>query len=300
MTYFGVTPAGEFRLPPPARAEFRSEEGAPADSLSLVFPDSPGFGQPAGVRMEDAGTLLFDGAVDEWTRGGGRTELFARSLAALPLDSEALPQNYSAPSLGTIFSRHIRPYGFTGCLGDGRVFSGSLSVAKGMSDWQAAAAFCGKFLHVTPRARGRVFDASGQAPPGNTAFGAGGTAYTALEIRRRYRGYYSEVFTKSGNSGTYVLAASDPEAKALGIRRRRYLSGAFADAAALLRKADRAALEILVTCPGPPPAALLSSASVSGPELGTFAGLTVAAVFYRLDGNGELTRLTLRPAAGKS
>lgn len=298
MRYIGVFPDGETVLPAPAEAVLDSCEDAPADSFSGVFPLAESLGDLVGIKiLEASGELLFDGVTDiqrEISAAGGRVlKLAARSRAGLLLDSEAVPQTYSYPSLPMIYARHIGPYGFSGFTGSSRVFEGTMKIAKGMSEWQAAALFCTAFLQITPRVRGSVFDASGESAAQELRFGNGGIRFCSAEVKNRWCDRYSEVFAPASTGGTYVSAAKDAQTAALGIVRRKCLQSADG-AAALLASADQKSFAVTLECPGRVRAETGAPAVFSDGVLGGFTGLSVAETRYLLDSSGERTRIVLR------
>lgn len=287
----------QFTLPAPASARIGVSADAPADAFSATFPLERSPGSLTSVRaFARDGSLLFDGIADEQDEsfsGGLLLTLRARGRAALLLDSEAMPQSYAYPSLPVIFARHVAPYGFTGYLGSGRVYEGALEVEKGMSEWQAAALFCSRFLQTVPRVRGTVFDASGSAPEGVTVFGPSGVRYASLTVRRRFCDLISEILCRE-DGGTFVSVAHGAEAESLGIVRKRYLTVPGADAGRLLRKGERRAFEAVLDCAGEPPAGLGAKAEVRDPVLGKLEGMFVAQTDYSIDSGGEHCRVTLR------
>ncbi|MVB11111.1 hypothetical protein CAFE_18140 [Caprobacter fermentans] len=294
MICFGTGPEGEFRLPAPVRIRLDRDADAPADGFEGVFPMPKSCGPLTGLTIQNGdGSALFDGIVDEQEQGlsGGTLTLSARSRAALLLDNEAMPQNYVNPSLGTVFDRHVRPYGFARYLGEDKVFSGTLSVSKGMSEWAAAASFCTRFLKTEPRVVNGVFDASGAAPGREIVFGKGGVRFTSGLLRNRNCELYSEVYALDPDGGAYFLAAADSGAETLGVRRRRFLSGG-ADASAVLKKAEQSAFEAVLDCPGNIAAPPLSPARIAGTETG--GSLCVRSARYVLEAQGEHTVITLR------
>lgn len=293
MKFIGISGSVRIPLQEPVKLVYRSGEDAPADRLTAVF---AGFvsAEITGVQVDRGdGSLFFEGIVDEQAQSGGLLTLSCRSRAALLLDNEALPQKYAAPSLGLIFERHIRCYGFTSYRGNGAVFSSVFSVEKGMSEWQAAEAFCKAFLKVTPRTVGTVFDASGEAPETPVRFGSSGIRYSTLTVRHEWNKSITEVYAKS-DSGAYLLKAKDPEAEALGVVRRRFLSKPDSDAAALLAAARSKTLTLVLDCPGGIPAALFAPAAVCDPALGNFEHLAVAELRYERSSGGEHCIVTLR------
>jgi hypothetical protein len=293
VNFFALSGSVQFPLPEPVKLVFRADKDAPADRLSAAFVFSPAAGVTGLQIVEKDGSTFFDGIVDEQIQSGDLLTLSCRSRAALLLDNEALPQEYAAPSLGLIFERHLKPYGFTAFRGNGAVFSSAFSVTKGMSEWQAAEAFCKQFLKVTPRAVGTVFDASGEISEVPVRFGGiGGIRYSSLTVRHEWSKAVTEVYAKTGN--TYTLAAEDPDVKALGVVRRRFLSKADSDAAALLKAAQTKTLELVLDCPGKVPAALSAPAAVCDPALGSFENLAVAGLRQERSSGGEHCIVTLR------
>jgi hypothetical protein len=299
MIYIGITPDGRsITLPQPVSIRLNRAEDAPADGFSGIFPLTGSFGKITGLRVYGTdGALCFDGIVDEQKEscsGSRLLRLAARSRAALLLDNEALPQIYCMPSLETVFLRHVKPYGITGWTGSNKVFPGTLQITKGMSEWQAAQAFCRSFLKTEPVITDGVFDASGERPQGNLLFDLnGGVKYSSLTVNRKYCCLYSELYTQSGKSGSYAVAAQDKEAQELGVKRRRFLA-AGADAETLIHSARRKAYSVTVLCPGEIPAKLRMAAAVRDKALGSADGLYIAEINYTLDADGEFTRFTLR------
>ncbi|QEY35479.1 hypothetical protein FL966_10670 [Caproiciproducens galactitolivorans] len=299
MKYIGVTPEGEFPLPPPVSAKLVMGEDAPADGFTGVFPLVESGRRICAIRIYGQnGTLRFDGITDEQKEscGAGRTlTLAARSRAALLLDNEAIPQTYCMPSLETIFTRHIKPYGFSGFRGERRSFSGELTVTKGMSEWQAAEGFCTRFLGRKPRILEGIFDASGEILTGEMVFdNSGGIPYSAAFLEYRYCDRISEILIKPGKSGAYGTAVKDEEALSLGIRRKRCLAEGNTNADAKIRAARHKSFRAVVDCPGEICAHLLQSARVRDPVLGNLDGLYIAEIEYRLDSSGERSRYILR------
>lgn len=301
MIYSGVKPGGEeILLPAPAQVRFDSAEDAPADSFRGVFPLSRSCGTLTGLKIRsENGGELFCGTVDvqrEISSGSGNLlQLSCRNLAGLLLDSEAIPQTYGFPSLPAIFERHIKPYGFSGFQGNSNIFAGPLRIVKGMSEWQAAAAFCKKYFSVTPRVRGSVFDASGEAAQDEILFdNARGIRYFHAEVKNRCCDRFSEIFAPSGDTGAYLSAARDDETASLGIVRNRCLTKASSDAAAILKAADRKAYAVIVECPGSPQAEVGTPASLNDPLLGACRALTVSEICCISNAGGTQTRYVLR------
>jgi hypothetical protein len=206
-----------------------------------------------------------------------------------------MPQTYHMPSLQTIFTRHIQPYGFQDYIGENKAFNGELVITKGMSEWQAAAEFCTRFLKVKPRIIGDTFDASGEKPEGKIIFdNAAGTIYSSIETDYQYYHLLSELMVKSGGSGNYSPAAQNENAVSLAVRRRRYLSDGNQNADTLISTANRKAFRVVITCPGELAASLWTCAAVRDTALGTMDGLYISQIACSLDAGGESSRITLR------
>ena len=298
MTYTAVIKGKERTLPAPASVVYDCSEDAPADSFTGVFPMDEMPGAISGVRIYGAGGgLVFDGIVDiqkDISAGKTYALLSARSRAGLLLDSEPPPQSYTYPSLPVIYERHVKPYGFTGFTGSRQQYKGTVTVTKGMSEWQGVAAYCRHFLRVTPRVRGGVLDASGELPQTEVVFcNRTGVRYSSAERKNRYCDRYSETYAPPQPGGAYVLAQADSETEALGIIRKRCIASG-GGAYAAMKETDRKSCLFTVDCPGGIPAQLYSQASLKDPFLGDTAGLYVSGFNYTADGRGEHCKVMLR------
>ena len=294
------TDGTETELPAPTEARFDSADDAPADSFQGVFPFAESIGTLVRLRISGAdGGELFLGTVDVQravvSGEGNLLRLVCRSLAGLLLDSEAVPQTCVFPSLATVFERHVRPYGFSSFLGDASIYREPLRVVKGMSEWQAAAEFCEKFLRVKPRVRGTVFDASGSVESGVLALDSTrGTRYSRAEVRSRLCDRLSMIYAPDGETGVYRLAAEDAETETLGIRRNRCLTKPGTDSAAILEKAERSSFAVYADCPGAPEVAVGAPVSLNDPALGAYNGLTVSQMRCVCGADGLWTSYCLR------
>lgn len=299
MTYVGITPAGELiALPAPVSVRLNQTEDAPADGFTGVFPLRKSCGNLTKLRIYGSNhDLYFDGIVDEQKESCGneiRLMLSARSRAALLLDNEAVPQTYCMPLLETIFTRHVKPYGFSGLTGNTKTVSGELAVTKGMSEWETVQKFCTDFLKTTPHIVNGALVASGERPQGNILFDQnGGVQYSSAAVQNNYCRLYSELFVQSSASGTYSAAVQDSGAQALGVKRRRFLS-AGTNADALIKTTRRKAFAVTVICPGEVAAKLRMSASIRDEFLGAIQNLYVSEIDYTIGLDGEITRFTLR------
>lgn len=149
MSFFLWTVDGKRRkISFPIEFSYLSSVDTPADSLKAVFfIEDPKLWRTeiAQVQVELEGKQLFHGGCDKQVismgENGCRLTLWARSDAAVLLDNEAIPQEYTHVSLDEIFDRHIRPYGFQNNLGSNAKLP-FYRVGKGMSEWEAFSHFC--------------------------------------------------------------------------------------------------------------------------------------------------------------
>ena len=128
----------------------------PADSLKAEFmvPDAQDWKQEiARIELQADGRRLFRGICDRQIVGldsaGCRLTVWARSDAAVLLDNEAIPQEYSCVTLDEMFAKHLAPYGFQSDLeGEGSLLG--YQVGKGVSEWEAFSTFCQRALGRSP------------------------------------------------------------------------------------------------------------------------------------------------------
>ena len=114
----------------------------PADSLKAEFmvSDAQDWEQEiARIELQAEGRRLFRGICDRQIVGidsaGCRLTVWARSDAAVLLDNEAIPQEYSCVTLDEMFAKHLAPYGFQSDLeGEGSLLG--YQVGKGVSEWR--------------------------------------------------------------------------------------------------------------------------------------------------------------------
>jgi hypothetical protein len=66
MTFVGIGPNGDIKLPVPIRIRLDRDADAPADAFEGVFPCSAGFQPITNLKIFDSqGNVCFDGIVDE-------------------------------------------------------------------------------------------------------------------------------------------------------------------------------------------------------------------------------------------
>lgn len=287
------------------------EEGVPADDLTAVFAYGEPLEELSELVVTNAEQTLFTGIVDEqsFTRSdaGSYVKLTARSMAALLLDNEALPQSYNRPCADDIFRRHILPFGFSEYCCGKEERPARFEIPKGTTQWQALALFCRKCLGTSPAidAQGRVlmcgYEKSGEVL---TFGGKGGIVCTMVQevVRRCKR--LSRVYIKTQAGGRYTTQIDDHEAAKKGIIRQRYLNASqplsvpVSRADDMLKNAGKQSFTVLVECPECLAGCIGKRASVNL-DGRLLTGLYVAGLRYTLSGREEKTVLTLMPDCGE-
>lgn len=284
----------------PSEFRFSMEEDAPADLFRGTFPwiyEEKFLPLLSLDIYTEEGELFFRGRVDQENRtrdsSGIRLTVSARGPAAVLLDNEAVPQTYQYVSLGLLAKEHGAPYGFTRWKGDGQGFFSSLTVSKGMSEWEVLDSFCRRFLGTRLRIRETCLDASGGYGEKLVRFGTE-VPCVSLSLKYRESQRYSEILLRPENTDGYSRSVLDPEAMKLGTRRRRLLSGTEQKARELLEKSKKQAFTLQAVCPGAPRAGLWDRAETADESFGGQKDLYVAGICYEGSGRGEYSRYTLR------
>ena len=196
----------------------------PASGMALSFPCEEALPQMHSVRLLSGDKELFYGLVDKQTlrrdKGGMRAAFSARGMAAAALDNEAQPRVYGKVNMSELFTRHLRPHGFTQLEGGGNTYLRGYTVAKGMSDWEAFSAFCRMSVSKKPYVKGSSVLLG--TPPTKTHTLTEGSGILALEHALDRYGVLSEIWLRN-QQGLYSSVLSNPQAQALRVQRRRYL-----------------------------------------------------------------------------
>lgn len=295
----------------PEKVSLTLDRDAPAHSLTARFPLTMGQDQldlPEyhTVTLEKDGATFFRGLIDEqeveFAANGASLTVSARSLAALLLDNEALPQTYYVPSVRLIYQRHAQPYGFAPFQGRDRTFSTKLQIEKGISEWEVIETFCRDYLETQPQVTLEGALKMEPETPGTAVLfsNTGGIPYaSAKEATLRYQ-RISQVWVRSERLGTYSTRVLDEKALGEGINRRRLLNSVddtqtpVFRGKQLLKKSREGSYELRLTCPGEWILEPETAARLEDPVLGRRENLVVAGIGYLLDTGGERTQVTLR------
>ena len=299
MKFYGKNENGRFLLPEAVGVEIDSEYGVPADSLTVRFSGET-IPELYGIEAcTDEGELLFRGVVDEQettqTAFGSESAVYARSLAALPLDNECEPGEYADPSLEVIAKRHLERFGIV-CGEHPKAVFGKMNVSRGQSHWTAVKTFCSVFLGTVPRVSCTGEFRSNCFTRGETLiFGGSGIGFTSIKSRIDRYSRISKIYV--GTIGGTVCV-TDGDAMNRGIIRERRLSlsdsrtGTLYDAEEIIAKSKLKAKTAELVCPCFIGDIVGRTAAV---EYGSFGKkeMYVIKTRYTANGTGEKTMVTL-------
>ncbi len=284
------------------KVTLRKSTDTPAHSLSIELP----FGvekEVCELRLSDETGLVFEGIADEQITKfseGVKTEFSARSMEALLLDNEALPEIYKNPSSSLIFSRYGECCSLQKFEAESRSLKGLLKVYKGMSCYQVLKGFCEAVYGKTPCVFGRTLCLEGDKTQEEILFCDEGEGVVCSSIESAYSRYHliSKVVAKTAADGAYSLEVCDEESRELKIYRQRFADVSGADVVSLsrihktLKDGRDKSLSLTVSVNGRMPHILGASARViaGGKE---YKGLQVKEIIYTLKGRKEQTKITL-------
>ena len=302
MTVYGIRPDGtRISLGTPVSLFFSREKDAPADLLQARFQRNAALPPLSEVEVTDGTRLWFRGLVDEQNTSldpsGLQVELVCRSLEAILLDNEALPETLQRPTLPQIEARLLAPFGLKLGAEDPGKTAGPLFVEKGESCWAVLARFCKTEFGDDPWLDGDGLVRCEARTPREWALrgvlSAQLRTLPCKEVREvvkqssrgRYDTYYRSAAYKAGRPGT---------------PRRRYASmQGGKNPKEVLESGREDSFLLTVTCKGAWLPEKGDTASVSLPGLGTYRACPVRSVRYRSDRSGERTVLNLeRPREG--
>lgn len=314
MRYVGIGISGyNYNLEMPLYVRIDMDEDAPAHGLNVTFPISSDINQNVEelnyikVYSDDMEKLIFDGIVDEQetelSSSGAILKISSRSIVAILLDNEALPQTYYLPSIDTIFKRHVKPYGFNGYIGNNKQFSTSFKVKKGMSEWSVLESFCNDFLEVTPFfTNDRKLDITGGTSGENIIFSnkGDGFKYTSISKNVKRCDLISEVFVRCQKDGSYSNRIYSQKNIDSGIIKKCYLNSLddiktpVFRGEQIINKSLRDSFEINLVCIGGIFTEIGASASILDDSIGDINNLVVSNIRYRLSLSGEFCEVKLK------
>ncbi|MDP4119455.1 MAG: hypothetical protein Q8876_00140 [Bacillota bacterium] len=263
LSYSAITANGDtITLSTPSSLIIQKETDVPADMLTALFPTEIALPELQMLTVSDGDTTVFTGIVDEQDMAsaisGSFVKVVARSLAALLLDNEALPQNYINPTIEVIFDRHIRDYGLAGFISDKPASEGTLSVTKGVTEWYVLNSFCKNFLNTTPRiTENGMVDVSESAQKNAVLFNNNGSEiqYFISNVSIKRNKLISQVLVRTDLKSGYTFSVFNKDAVTRGVKRKRYLN-AVGDNYGMIQTADKImdignedSFDLTIVCP---------------------------------------------------
>lgn len=302
MIFYGIAVNGaRAELGQPLSLFLSRERDAPADFLRASFRVEGSLPELREMEIFQGERRWFTGLVDEQntalTANGLRVELVCRSLEAILLDNEALPEPIQTPSLPALSERLLTPFGLTLGEGDRSPMKEPFPVEKGESCWTVLERFCKRLAGTTPWVDESGAVQCAAAEPGRMRL----RNVLSAELRRLPCKEIQEVWQQSCRGGydtRYRGVGFSPGRP--GTPRRRYVSMQRGkNPREVLQTGREDAFLLAVTCQGLWWPGRGDLASVSLPGLGEFESCPVRSVQYRRDSSGERTSLVLERPVGK-
>lgn len=205
------------------------EKNVPADSLDVLFLTDMNEVEFAEIAVFDGSKCVFRGLVDEQietiSESGIMLEINARSLAALLLDNEAMPQSCCLPNMQLFMERNFSRLGFKDYIGNDKPKSGSMSITKGTSEWSVLEQYCRKFLGTYPRVNENgVIDISENEGETTVLTNEGEHKIISLSRIKKRCELISEYRVRTLRGNGYEMIISNKNAKRLGVDSVRYLN----------------------------------------------------------------------------
>ena len=230
MTIYGVTSSGkEYKLNNLLTMNINIEEKVPADDLTVTFA-SQFDDEFIFIKVLIDDKLFFLGVVDEqvvvYLEKYIYTKFLVRSMAALLLDNEALPQVYINPDETTIFNRHIKCLGIEKFCTNNKLNAGVVEISKGQSQWNVLYNFCRACLNSYPEVAtyGEVLMNGYKSDKTLKLGNKNNIPINYVHICKKQHKLISEVFVKNNYNDDYTYKLKNNIAIDKGVIRQRYLN----------------------------------------------------------------------------
>lgn len=288
----------ETQLKYPLSVILISSDDAPADSLKAVFAVCGSIPELASVIIENGKERVFNGLVDtqteEETSDGILLTITARSLECILLDNEALPQTYCMPSMPLIMERHLAPLGFTEYIGESKSFNGEMIISKGMSEWAVLEMFCRRFMETTPKIDCYGIIDITENDSDEVIYLSEKRCISKKRILKRSN-LISDIAARTYIAGGYEMMLENETAKALGVKRKRYVNSIDSEsrtvltAKKMLSDSNNSYEEIVAEYSG----CILCSVGATAVLGNDSKKMKVKEIRYSLNSSGEKTQLYL-------
>lgn len=202
--------------------EIISETAAVCDGLRLHFVYQKNINEICVVKAYSGGKLIFNGFCDKQKtvlgKSGGSCFIYARSSAALLVDNEAIPCQYSNPSARQLWFTNAKDFGFKCCLPE-ICSEHSYLVPKGTSCYGAinnyVSAACKAPVYATPENELKIYEES------STVKNLADYNLLSLSYVINRSALISDIDYKINSSDNYSYHFKSVLAEKMGIKRRR-------------------------------------------------------------------------------
>ena len=242
----------------------------------------------AEITVQEDGKDVFRGIVDEQTVKlspfGLQLELTCRSLAALLLDCEAMPEALQLLTADDLEEKYLTPLGLRYGESDRTARARGITLTKGDSCWEAVAMFWEKTFGGTPCVRP---DGSIGRPEKKVYSIPASQVITLRHNVQPCRRIGDVVVQSSGGEYDTVFRAEN------GSTNRRYLeSPVTTHPRRLQEQRQQESASITVVCPGELWLGRGDLVSVMAPPVGWFESCSVLGVQIMVGDEGTMTELT--------
>lgn len=281
------------------------EENVPADDMTAVFPYFE-CNELCDVKVFDDDKIVFSGVIDEQSRvlsqNGEFIRIVSRSMAAHLLDNESMPICYDRPTLNDILSRHVLPYGISCSNSDELSYNGTLTVSKGMTNWQVTEAFIKNTTGAMPRITAEsLLVVNGIRNDDEVVFSNNGDGIPYSDFTRTIKRCeeISTVHIKITNSTGYNTDIVNDNAAKRKILRERYINSVLTDtpiicADKMINRGKQKGIVMTLTTPKRLISILGNNAVIKGDNGEIIDSVYVSSVRYTLSSNKEQTAVTFK------
>ncbi len=291
----------EFELHNLESVVIEKDLGVAADSMTVELTGIVSQ-ELVSIKLYDEERLVFSGLIDEQNVNISNkeiTELVCRSYAALLIDNEACPCNFSNPDTKLIFERYIKPLGIESFVGENKVFHGDFKVKKGMSCFEVLLMFSKSVYKFYPRIEGKLLVLEKKEK--ELVFSnQGGTPFYSLSFSLKRCVPISLVKTKTEDAGEYSTLIKNQVAIERNILRQRYLNASPSSGNSLMSAYNAIALSnekdvsVIIYTTKSLVDALGARACVAQVGLNESSVFIVSGIRYSYSGKFECTKLQLK------
>lgn len=302
--YLTETDGARWRMPPPLRWEIERTDGSPCDAAQFVFCDDAAHREPltqaAELTATEDGTVVFRGVVDEvlmtMDGAGCLVTVCCRGLAAKMMMRQLRAAEYVSLSAPEAAAQFAEPCGIRQIeLGELPPVE-RMTVATGMTCWEAFCGFCRKSASVSPR-----FTADGTLTVGGNSGSVWALTDSTPILSLRYcaAGCREIGRQEMVSAGGVVVDAAEGRGQTRLVTVQTQSSAAGAEwktAQQRVDEAERSALTLQVTLAGTMKCEPSDRLAAVMPKLGISRAMIIRSVVHRGNENGKTVTVTAEGA----